>query len=166
MGLILTCCVTGHRILPEGQSAYVRDALAREVDAALGAGYTRFFSGFAQGADLLFTREVARRRREDPAIELEAAIPYRGRWQRLQAQADTRALLAACTRVHILSEGYAPYVFMLRNRFMIAHSQRLIAVYDGRQEGGTVATLAMALKAELEIREILLPPEAPKAAPR
>ena len=92
---------------------------------------------------------VAQRRASRPELELEAVIPYRGRYERLMASTDTRVLLEACTRVHVLSEVYAKHVFMVRNQFMIARSQRLIAVYDGRTSGGTAATVGMAILGEL-----------------
>ena len=41
-----TCCVTGHRDIPEARIAYVEQELRREVEEAIAEGYTRFISGF------------------------------------------------------------------------------------------------------------------------
>lgn len=49
-----TCCVTGHRDIPAEKKGLVEEALRREVAAAIEDGYTRFISGFAEGADLMF----------------------------------------------------------------------------------------------------------------
>ena len=36
-----TCCVTGHRDIPEARIAYVEQELRREVEEAIAEGYTR-----------------------------------------------------------------------------------------------------------------------------
>ena len=41
-----------------------------------------------------------------------------------------------------------------RNRFMIERSQRVLAVYDGRQSGGTYSTILTALKFGRELHTI------------
>ena len=45
---------------------------------------------------------------------------------------------------------------MLRNRYMVQDSTRLIAVYDGLPTGGTMQTIGFARIYELDIREILI----------
>ena len=74
-----TCCVTGHRDIPEDRIAYVEQELRREVLAVIQDGYTRFISGFAEGADLMFAAIVAEQKEHNPDLFLEAAIPYAGR---------------------------------------------------------------------------------------
>ena len=54
-----TCCVTGHRDIPVEKKDFVEEALRREVASAIEDGYTRFISGFAEGADLMFAAVVA-----------------------------------------------------------------------------------------------------------
>lgn len=55
-----TCCVTGHRDIPEARIAYVEQELRREVEEAIAEGYTRFISGFAEGVDLMFAARISR----------------------------------------------------------------------------------------------------------
>lgn len=74
-----TCCVTGHRDIPEARIAYVEQELRREVEEAIAEGYTRFISGFAEGVDLMFAAIVAEQMEHRPELFLEAAIPYAGR---------------------------------------------------------------------------------------
>ena len=45
-----TCCVTGHRDLPQKEINHVKTALRREIDSAVADGFTRFMSGFSEGA--------------------------------------------------------------------------------------------------------------------
>ena len=49
-----TCCVTGHRDLPQKEINYVKAALGREVDRAVVDGYTCFMSGFGEGGGPVF----------------------------------------------------------------------------------------------------------------
>ena len=129
-----TCCVTGHRDIPEARIAYVEQELRREVEEAIAEGYTRFISGFAEGVDL------------------EAAIPYAGRLKTKNQQ--FQKLLRACKGVKVVCQEYAPSCFMQRNRYMAGESQRVIAVYDGRERGGTLFTMRYAHSIGREVREI------------
>lgn len=148
------CCVTGHRDLSEDEMELLRPRLATEVEQAVAAGFNCFLSGFAEGADLLFAEIVARMKRDNPKLRLEAAIPYRGRYARLMEQPGTRALLYACDSVAVLREAFTPDAFMARNRYMVERSERVIAVYDGRARGGTAATVRMARELKRELRMI------------
>ena len=42
-----TCCVTGHRDIPEEQIDNVKQSLEREVDRAIRDGFTSFLSGLS-----------------------------------------------------------------------------------------------------------------------
>lgn len=70
---------------------------------------------------------------------LEAAIPYAGRLK--TKDKEFHRLLTACDGVKVISDRYVPSCYMNRNRYMVAQSQRVIAVYDGRDKGGTLFTL-------------------------
>ena len=136
------CCVTGHRDIPAERMAYVEQQLRREVLKAIEAGYTRFISGFAEGADLMFAAIVAEQKANHPELFLEAAIPYAGRLKTRNKQ--FHALLQACDGIKVMCREYTPSCFMQRNRYMARESQRVIAVYDGRDRGGTLFTMRYA----------------------
>ena len=74
-----TCCVTGHRDLPQNEINKIKTALAHEIDAAVTDGFTCFMSGFADGVDQYFVELVLERKQTTPALELIAVIPYRKR---------------------------------------------------------------------------------------
>lgn len=147
-----TCCITGHRDIPAERMAYVEQQLRREVLEAIEAGYTRFISGFAEGTDLMFAAIVAEQKKLHPELFLEAAIPYAGRLKTRNKQ--FHALLQACDGIKIMCREYTPSCFMQRNRYMARESQRVIAVYDGRDRGGTLFTLRYAHTLGREIRVI------------
>ncbi|HIU46766.1 MAG TPA: DUF1273 family protein [Candidatus Fimadaptatus faecigallinarum] len=147
-----TCCVTGHRNIPDAQRPYVESELRREVCQAIQDGYTRFISGFAAGADLIFADIVAEQKKLHPEISLEAALPHAARVNTHDAR--FHELLSMCDAVKVECEKYAPYCFDRRNRYMVRQSQRVIAVFDGRRTGGTALTLRYAQKLDREIRMV------------
>lgn len=52
-----TCCVTGHRDLPQKEINYVKTALRREIDSAVADGFTRFMSGFRRRRGPVFCQD-------------------------------------------------------------------------------------------------------------
>ena len=146
-----TCCVTGHRDIPAEQMDRIQKLLRQEILAAIEDGYTHFISGFAAGADLLFADIVAELE-EVCFITLEAAIPYPGRMK--TPDKTFQRLIRCCDTVKICSDSYSKDCYMRRNRYMVDQSQRVIAVYDGRERGGTLFTMRYAHSIGREVREI------------
>ena len=147
-----TCCVTGHREISKDCMNYVKQELHRQVISAIEDGYTRFLCGFAEGTDLMFAAIVAEEMEHHPDLFLEAAIPYAGRIKTKNQQ--FHELLRACNGVKIVCEEYEHSCFMQRNRYMAGESQRVIAVYDGRDRGGTLFTMRYAHTLGKEVRVI------------
>lgn len=151
---MLTCCVTGHRQFPALSRETLWGWLESAVQQAIDDGYACFLSGFAEGADQMFAQIVYEKSRRYP-IRLEAALPYRDRYRQLTHSPAACAPLRACAAVHMVSEDYAPGVYHKRNRFMVEHSSRVIAAYDGRKTGGTAYTVNYARRLGRQL--ILLP---------
>ena len=53
-------------------------------------------------------------------------------------------------------------VYMKRNRYMVGQADRVIAVYDGRDNGGTVSTIRMVHAQRKEMREVPVGPYLPE----
>lgn len=151
---IQTCCVTGHRDIPAGKRGDIRQALRKEIEAAISDGCIRFISGFADGVDLIFADIIAEMKKENEALELEAAIPYRQRFFHLLQNQESNPLVLSCTVIGIHSEKCTKHCYMTRNRFMVSHSDRVIAVYDGRSTGGTLSTIRFAHNIKKDVRVI------------
>ena len=147
-----TCCVTGHRDIPADKLDYVEQELRRELAEAVVDGYTRFISGFAEGADLMFAALVVEEKERHPELFLEAALPYAGRVKTKDKR--FHELLRLCDGVKVESQTYAPSCYMERNRYMVSQSQRVIAVYDGREKGGTLFTMRYAYTLGRDVRVI------------
>ena len=67
---------------------------------------------------------------------------------------EFQRLLLVCNRVTVIRESYIPSCYMERNRYMVDHSQRVIAVYDGRKYGGTFSTIRYASANRIDVRAI------------
>ena len=149
-----TCCITGHREIPDHQLEYVKREIEKQVLQAVDDGYTHFISGFAQGVDLMFAAIVAELKKENRSLTLEAAIPYE---KRLKSKDQTlQKLLTVCDHVTVLCERYTVQCFFIRNRYMVDESSRILVVNDGRKKGGTFYTIQYAQKENKEIQEIRL----------
>lgn len=149
-----TCCVTGHRDIPEDKKEYVIAELEKEIRAAVADGYTRFISGFAEGTDLIFAALVIELKAQGYPLILEAAIPYRGRLD--SGDQDFQKILSLCDRIKVLSEKSSRSCYHIRNRYMVDESSRVIAVYDGREDGGTLYTIDYAKAQGRTIRMVKL----------
>jgi len=146
-----TCCVTGHRNIPAEMGDFTKGELTKAVQAAIAGGYNHFISGFAAGIDLMFA-EIVVSLRNRHAITLEAAIPYPGRMNTPDKM--FQRLIGECDFVKVHSAGYSKGCFMVRNRYMVDSSSLVIAVYDGREKGGTAATVRYAMKRGRTIKQI------------
>lgn len=146
------CCVTGHRFIAPEKRDYVTSELKKEILRAVEDGYTHFISGFSEGVDLLFASIVADLSTKNANLTLEAAIPYRGRLNTTNEL--FQQLLYKCCMIGIHGENFDRTCFFNRNRFMISVSQRVIAVYDGREKGGTFFMMRYAYSKERDVRII------------
>lgn len=163
----ITCCFSGHRPprLPWGSQEddprclELKARLARALTEAYHEGYRHFLCGMAQGTDLYFCQAVLDLRRTHPEVTLEAAIPFTGQADRWP-EADRRrrqALLDQCDLETVVQHTYSPGCMNRRNRYMVDRSSLLIAIYDGIPQGGTLNTLAYAMRKG--VRTVVLPVE-------
>lgn len=150
------CAFTGHRPeklkIPERE---VIEGLEREIRKAIHDGYTVFISGMARGVDIWAAETVLSLKDEYDSVKLICAVPYDGfelRWTE-EWQRRYRTILQKADYVRILKDRYDPSVFQNRNIWMVNHSSRLIAVYNG-ESGGTKNTILYAKEQGREIEFI------------
>lgn len=151
------CCFTGHR--PEklhSPEFIVKLKLAHEIKQAIKDGYVTFISGMSRGVDLWAAIEVLKQRERNKNIHLIAAIPFEGfenRWSDAD-KALYHDVLARADLVKFICKGYSRSAYQIRNEWMVDHSKRLIAVYNG-EAGGTRNTLLYASHIlDIEIKRI------------
>lgn len=142
------CCFTGHR--PEKLNTSekeVKAALRKQIDQAVHDGFTVFITGMARGVDLWAAEIVLDLRKRNKEIRLICVIPHDGfearwspSWQELY-----RYVLAEADLTRVISKGYHTGVYQVRNEWMVNHSTRVIAVFNG-QPSGTKNTIDYAYR--------------------
>ncbi|WP_304508861.1 SLOG family protein [Anaerotignum sp.] len=110
-------------------------------------------SGFASGVDLYFADIVAELK-EEHILFLEAALLYRNRIN--TKDVESQRLLDECNAIGIHSEKYHQNCYVVRNRFMVQASDLIIAVYDGREKGGTLFTIRYTQAMKKEVKVIII----------
>lgn len=158
--------VTGHRkLVPAGhtgspwpdQNPSVRahhDVLRQTMAGVITnwhqqSGWIDCISGMALGADTLFAEAVLEVKRMGFPVRLIAAVPFAGQESKWTAKAQTkfREILSQADHVEIVSQGaYAPNKMQIRNKWMVDRALPVLAVWDGRQSGGTWNCIKYALQ--------------------
>lgn len=151
-----TCCFTGHRPdkLPWGtddadpRCTGLRERLDGALHRAYELGFRHFISGMARGSDLYFCQAALKLRERCPGVTVEGAVPcptQADSWPERERELYA-ALLDKCDLETVVQQQYSRGCMMRRNRYMVDHSSRIIAVYNGIPKGGTAGTLLYALR--------------------
>jgi len=142
------CSFTGHR--PEklqSSETAVQKALAEAISNAYADGFRTFISGMARGVDIWAAELVLEYKSLHPDIHLICALPhpdFETRWK-AEWQKRYNAILTQADLVKIVCDSYTPGAYQRRNEWMVDHSSRVIAVYNG-EPGGTRNTICYAKK--------------------
>ncbi len=153
--MIERCCAfTGHRPkkFPWGYNeadsrcVALKQALADQIAELVGAGYTDFFSGMAEGVDVWAALDVLALKKENPALKLHSVLPCEGQadgWSASMRELYTSILEQADDVVYV-SREYNKGCMLKRNRYLVDHASCLLAVYNGEWRGGTAMTVRYA----------------------
>ena len=148
------CSCSGHR--PQKLGGFdesrplilsIKKALEDEIDLALRDGITTFISGGALGVDTWFAEIVLSK-----TARLIIARPFPSqdsRWPEISRQ-RFRSILSKAEVVDVSPDPYQVWKMDVRNRWMVDHSSRLIAVFDGTS-GGTANCVNYAKKQNCSI---------------
>ena len=153
---------TGHRLekLPykdesDPNCATLKRKLFCAAQKHLQPDQTIYLSGMANGVDLWAAEQVILLKNAFPMhdIQLWAVVPYRK-----QAASWNKALrdryqdiLGEADKVILISEEYTLACMHVHNRRLVDEADHLIAVYDGKQQGGTRETIVYARRKGLDI---------------
>ena len=150
----IRCAFTGHR--PQYLTRCEEDVrvdLENAIMAAIKDGYTTFISGLAYGVDIWAAEIVARMKAHNPALHLVAAIPFpdfSDGWTE-EWKARYNVLLAEAEYVKVMAPAYSNEAYHARNRWLVDHSSRVIAVYNG-EPSGTRNTILYARKTRVPVQ--------------
>ena len=142
------CCFTGHR--PQKLHRPFDDIkvdLENAILSAIADGYTTFITGMAYGTDIWAGNIVVRLKDRFPDLKLIAAIPFPEFSEKWDEDWKVRynRLLERADLVKVMAPEYSDAVYQARNKWMVDHSSKVIAVYDGTV-GGTRDTIQYARK--------------------
>ena len=149
-------CFTGHRPekLTRDEKSVMKD-LEKEIRKAVSDGLNVFITGMARGVDIWAAQIVLKLRDEGCNVRLICACPYEGferSWSQ-EWQKAYREILTVADFVKYVCNGYGPACFQIRNEWMVNHSARVIAVYNG-ENGGTKNTMDYAMKVGVPVVRI------------
>ena len=150
-------CFTGHR--PEklniGEKE-AKDRLRKAIKQSVNDGFTTFISGRARGVDMWAAEIVLEERAENNNIKLICTSPYEGFEKSWSADEIYRYhnILQNADYVKYVCSHYSRQCFQIRNVWMVDHSARVIAAYNG-ESGGTRNTIKYANSKSVEIQTIL-----------
>lgn len=155
------CAFTGHRPrkFPWGydeldtQCVSLKSVLTEQIEQLAMNGVTQFLSGMAEGVDTWAALAVLALREKNDALKLHCILPCREQAEQwgAPAQALYRSILEQADSVVYVNRDYKKDCMLERNRFLVEHSDILLAVYNGERRGGTAATIRYARKAGREV---------------
>ena len=150
------CCFTGHR--PEKlqrKETEIRVDLEHAICQAIQDGLNVFITGMARGIDIDAAEIVLQFKAKGYPVRLICASPYPGfenNWSAFWKNRYT-AVLEKADLVRYTSPKYSKNCFQIRNRWLVDHSVRVIAVFNG-QPGGTQNTIDYALHQGVSVVKI------------
>lgn len=150
------CCFTGHR--PEKlqrSEIEIKGDLECEIRNAVFDGQNVFISGMARGVDIVAAEIVLRLREDGWPVRLICASPYPGfenNWNECW-RSRYRTVIGKADLVKYIRSHYSKDCFQARNKWLVDHSARVIAVYNGLP-GGTRNTIGYALRQEVPVVRI------------
>ena len=152
---VRSVCFTGHRELPPRKSADYRQLIQRTeaaVRRAVEGGARRFYSGGAEGFDLVCGKLVLLQQQRHRDIQLILLLPYTGFSDRFDPQdrAEFRRQKRAAEEVVYLSPHYFPGCMALRNRQLVEEADLCIA-YLTHAPSGTAQTVGFAREKGIEV---------------
>jgi len=140
------CSFTGHR--PEklqSSETAVQKALAEAISNAYADGFRTFISGMARGVDIWAAELVLEYKSLHPDIHLICALPhpdFEKRWSK-DWQQRYNTILSQADLTKTVCDAFSYGAYQKRNEWMVNHSARVIAVYNG-EAGGTRNTIEYA----------------------
>ncbi len=147
------CCFTGHRpekLLESEAEVVVR--LRSAIQRAIDDGFKTFISGMARGVDIWAAEVVLAFRKTNQDIHLICAIPHPDfeKWWSAEWQERYNAVRRQADYEVTICEASSKSAYQRRNEWLVDHSARVIAVYNGTK-GGTRNTIEYANKKGIEV---------------
>lgn len=148
----ITVAFTGHR----HYDGCADEGVYARLEELYSQGYRFFLSGMAWGFDLAAAEQVIRLQSAHSDVALVLVEPF-AEFRRLFRGEDARrydAIVKAASQRVVVGEDSGRESFFLRNKYLVQHSTRLIAWWDGGKGGGTAYTVKCALREGVEVENL------------
>ncbi len=151
------CCFTGHR--PEKLKTTeeeTKNLLRPAIKQAIADGYTVFLTGMAPGVDIWAAELVLEERKKNDDIKLLCIKPYPDFYKKHTESERPKYYytLSNADYTKDVSPEYSKGCYQVRNCYMVDHSARVIAAYNGTS-GGTRNTINYANKVNVEVVNVI-----------
>lgn len=150
------CCFTGHRPEKLQRSEFdIRADLESEILKSFEAGFNVFISGMARGIDIEAAEIVIRLKEAGYPLRLICIIPYPEFEKNWSSNWRNRYLfiISKADLVRFVCHRYTKDCFQLRNEWLVDHSSKVIAVFNG-QPSGTKNTIDYACQQGIPVIQI------------
>lgn len=138
---------TGHRSGRISQPlSWLYADMVSEIKRLYSFGYRNFFSGMAEGGDLIFAKAVAAVKKEYTDMKLIAVIPFRNQsgYYTMKYKTLYQQILREADKTVVLSESYYKGCFHRRNDYLTDYAEVILAYWDKRPYGGAYYTIGKA----------------------
>ena len=137
---MVACAFTGHR--PQSfrwkydESApdclLLKEVLECQILRLVNRGVTDFYSGLAQGTDSWAAQIVLSLRQENPSLKLHCVLPCENQAAKWTASAQKlhQQIQEEADSVNCLSLAYYDGCMLDRNKYLVEHSDILLAIYN------------------------------------
>jgi uncharacterized phage-like protein YoqJ len=151
-----TCAFTGHRPShlrfgydeTDIDCLRLKITLRREILRMIDFGVTQFLSGMAIGMDTWAAEIILTFREQGYNVRLVCVLPCETQadsWNEEQRERYFHILELADEVIYV-NTRYTSICMYERNKYLIDHSDNLIAVFDGNPQSGTAQTVNFAKK--------------------
>ncbi|MBQ8917919.1 MAG: DUF1273 family protein [Oscillospiraceae bacterium] len=159
----MICCFTGHRPhlfpwgndLKDARAIALLDRMESAVIDAINSGTTEFICGGALGVDTWAAKIILQKKKQYPQVTLTLAVPYQEHNSDVQ-DIDYLETKEKADKIIVISQKKGKKAFLERDRWMVDHSDRVIAVYEERSgiKGGTFFTYQYAKETDKQVVQI------------
>ncbi len=149
---------TGHRTI---DAEYAQSHLDRIITHYAYACEVTFFSGMANGFDLMAAERVLAIREACCNVRLCCVVPFAlqsKRYSEADRERYDRVLARADEVIHLELE-YTRGVYYRRNQYLVKQADLMIAYYNGAGKGGTAHTTRLAKHKKIEVLNIYPTPQ-------
>lgn len=150
----LSASFTGHRGVTDVHKTAER--LRAAIMECYNSGVRFFYVGGAVGFDTIAAEAVLHFREQFPDIVLTVVVPFpeQDKFFNFEGRKKYREILDKANEVVTISNEFSKVAYLMRNDYMVSHSCRVIAYWDGMSGSGTSYTVREAKKRKRSVQNL------------